>query len=290
MLRQGVSVSSGRSLRAHVTLTQPGLDPPPLASLSPSRHEGLSFPDPSSRPLPAFSWPCWALAGRGHFSASTPISRCGNLSPRWALAHVKLRGWGAAQGARARARPAGAPPPRLTWTGRACGLGLQRCGLLLWEAGVRSLSLFGLHVSEEPVDTAPEGREALPPRCTYHRPPGPPRTGAAPGAASAAGTRQSLSPPMGPGPRGGAIVQGVPQGCAYPAPVPTPSPLCQFPHLGVTQPPATQACPLGPRTSPWPLCVTPCRCPFCRKLSHVGFRSLRTCEVGPGAGGACQPD
>lgn len=32
-----VSVSeSGRSLRAHVTLTQPGLDPPPLASLSPS--------------------------------------------------------------------------------------------------------------------------------------------------------------------------------------------------------------------------------------------------------------
>lgn len=55
----------------------------------------------------------------------------------------------------------------------------------------------------------------------------------------------------------------------------------QFPHLGVTQSPAAQACPLGPpgETSPWPLCGHPhVRAPSCRKSSHVGFRSLRTCR------------
>ena len=76
--------------------------------------------------LHAFSWPCWAWLAHGHLSAQCPFHTCGNLSPWWALARVKLQGWGAAQGAGARLV---GPTARLTWTGRACGLRLQRCGL-----------------------------------------------------------------------------------------------------------------------------------------------------------------
>lgn len=147
---------------------------------------------------------------------------CGNLSPWRAPAHVKWRGWGAAQ--EAGARPAG-PTAQLTWTGRACGLGLQRCGLPFWKAGVRSLGLFfGLHISEGTCGHSPRGVvRHCPSQCTHHRPPDPVRTGAAPGA-GAAGTRRSLSPSHSQRPRGGGHEQGVPQGCAYPTPVPTPSP------------------------------------------------------------------
>ena len=240
---------------------------------------GSAFQTPIPDPLHAFSWPCWAWLAHGHLSAQCPFHTCGNLSPWWALARVKLQGWGAAQGAGARLV---GPTARLTWTGRACGLRLQRCGLPLWEADVCGLGLFfGLHVSEGPCGHSPRGVVR---RCPSY---GAPTTGpltlpvpARPRGLVQRGPGRVSAPHVVRGPEGEATSRASPRD-ARTLPLYPPQAPHQFPHLGVTWPPAARGCPPGPpgETSPQPLHGRPhTRAPSCRKPLYSGFQSLRMCR------------
>lgn len=145
-------------------LPHPGLDLPHRGLALPisATRAGLSRPSAGACISSTQTSPSkhqWARAAHRHRSVRRPFRRCENLSPQWELAPVKSqRGCGRGEGCQdARAQPA-TSTARLTWTGRARGLGLQGCGLSLREAGVRGLGLFsGLHVSEGTCRHSPRG-------------------------------------------------------------------------------------------------------------------------------------
>ena len=176
----------------------------------------------------------------------------------------------------------GTSDARLTWTGRACGLRLQRCGLPLWEADVCGLGLFfGLHVSEGTCGHSPRGVVR---RCPSY---GAPTTGpltlpvpARPRGLVQRGPGRVSAPHVVRGPEGEATSRASPRD-ARTLPLYPPQAPHQFPHLGVTWPPAARGCPPGPpgETSPQPLHGRPhTRAPSCRKPLYSGFQSLRMCR------------